>query len=99
MGSVGRGLWPADARAGQPRSAAADRARSIETLDASIEDDLRYLATHTAFRQLLQESRPGGREAAREAAESAFLSFSQGRRAYYQVRYIDGAEREVARVD
>ncbi len=79
--------------------AAAERAQAIEALDISIEEDLRYLATHPAFQQLLQQSGSDRLAASRAATESAFVSFSQGRRAYYQVRYIDGSGREVVRVD
>lgn len=79
--------------------AAADRARAIEALDVSIEEDLRYLATHPAFQQLLRQSGSDRLDALRAATESAFVSFSQGRRAYYQVRYIDGTGREFVRVD
>ena len=79
---------------------AEDQVRAIELLDASIEDDLRHLAVHPAFRQFRQESRSRMREATREAVEAAFISFSQGRRAYWQGRYIDGATgREAIRVD
>ncbi len=79
---------------------AENQVRAIEMLDASIEDDLRHLAVHPAFRQFRQESRSRMREATREAVEAAFLSFSQGRRAHWQVRYIDGATgREAIRVD
>lgn len=79
--------------------AAAERARAIEALDVSIEEDLRYLATHPAFKQLLQQSAVDRLEASRAATESAFIAFSRGRRAYYQVRYIDGAGQEIVRVD
>ncbi|MBI4266592.1 MAG: HAMP domain-containing protein [Acidobacteria bacterium] len=79
-------------------SVAEDRARAIETLEASVEDDLRYLATHSALRVLL-DSRARPTEAVREAVESAILAFSQGRRVYYQLRYINDAGREVVRID
>ncbi|MBI2828300.1 MAG: HAMP domain-containing protein [Acidobacteria bacterium] len=79
--------------------AATERARAIEVLDASIEEDLRYLATHPSFGQLLRQSVSEHREASRAEIESAFLTFSQGRRAYYQVRYIDGTGHEVIRIN
>ena len=102
------GVWAASAVASAARTRALtdlankaeDQARAIELLDGSIEDDLRYLAAHPAFQQFRQESHSRMREATREAVEAAFLSFSQGHRASWQVQYVDGATgREIIRVD
>jgi signal transduction histidine kinase len=60
---------------------------------------LHYLATHPAFLRLLQPSPSDHPAASRAATEAAFLSFAQGRRAFYQVRYIDGAGHEALRID
>ena len=78
------------------------KARSIEGFCSAIGEDLVFLSRVEAVRDLADALVEGGPERiglARQAAERELLVFSQGRRAYYQVRYIDVPGHEVVRLN
>lgn len=83
----------------------ASKAAVVEEFLEAVQQDLLFLSRLDAVRALaaLGEggvegagARPGGR--LREV-EASFIVFSQGKRAYYQVRYLNGAGRELVRLE
>ncbi len=80
----------------------ARRARQIETLLNGIDNDVRYLSHLNSLNEYLDAA--AGDDARRMAVwrrqmEQDFLIFSSAHPAYYQVRYLDDAGMEIARVD
>lgn len=88
-----------------------NRVRAIEEFLAAVRLDLRYLAGLKEVERLaeaaaaLAGAAPQGEVVAAEltscriATERALLAFSTGKRAFYQVRYLDDAGREIVRMD
>jgi signal transduction histidine kinase len=63
-----------------------------------VRDDVALLARMPGLRALL-DAPPGAQAVLTIPVQEAFLAFSQSRKAYYQVRYLDERGREVVRVD
>jgi len=96
------------------RVEADSRTRAVEEFFDAVQLDLVFLSRSQTVRELAVSSSepisdnndaPGpasstrGHEDAVEAAKSELLSFSSGRRAFYQVRYISEHGREVVRLN
>jgi signal transduction histidine kinase len=81
---------------------AVSRAQEVQEFLQTVFKDLRFLAQSRVIRGLAAAEASGttGRIAAlRKEAEREFLLFSQGKRAYYQLRYLDSTGREVVRLN
>lgn len=80
----------------------ASKALAVEDFLQTVQQDLRFLSELDVVRAL------AGLDAVtavdqlalrREEVEESFIVFSQGKRAYYQVRYLNSAGHEVVRLD
>jgi signal transduction histidine kinase len=74
------------------------KAGEVQQFLETVREDVVFL-TRLPVLQVLVAAGPDRPRAAAEAVERAFLAFSQSRKAYYQVRYLDARGREVVRVD
>ena len=82
--------------------AAETRARSLNDFVGGVEGDLLFLAKLRALRELADATAGGDAEQIarlRGEAEHELRVFSQSERAYYQVRFLDRAGREVVRLN
>lgn len=79
----------------QVRSEAAVQASELREFLHQVETDARFLANLAPLRALALDAS----ESSRRQAEEALLVFSQGRRAFYQVRYLDSRGREIVRLN
>ncbi|MBI4614133.1 MAG: HAMP domain-containing protein [Planctomycetes bacterium] len=78
------------------------KARDVEAFLAAVEEDLRFLTEIRSVRELagsVNGELSEHDEDLRRNVEREFLIFSQGKRAYYQVRYLDERGHEVVRLD
>lgn len=78
------------------------KAQSIQQFFETIGQDLRFLSQLRAIRDLAGVEDVGSSEpfsTLREEAQRELLVFSQGKRAYYQVRYLNRAGHEVVRLN
>ncbi len=78
------------------------RAKRIHEFLQAVREDLLFLSQLKVIRELAAEQTTGRSErlaVLRREAEREFLIFSQGKRAYYQVRYLNGSGHEVVRLD
>jgi signal transduction histidine kinase len=78
------------------------KARAVGEFLQGVEQDLRFLAQSKAIQSLANAEITGAVDqlpVLRGAAERELLIFSQGKRAYYQVRYLSGTGQEVVRLD
>jgi len=73
------------------------KSRSIEEFLRGVQEDLLFLSQMRDLRGLA--SRKSRASVARANVEEQLLLFSQGRRAYYQIRLLDGTGREVVRLN
>ena len=74
----------------------------VESFLSSVRQDVLFLSQSEEIRDLLEAKADGDAaayEAARQSLEREFLAFSQVKGVYYQVRYLDAAGMEIARVD
>ena len=81
---------------------AASRARSVRGFLLGVQKDVRFLATMPAIRNLARAEAARASDEfvlSRSIAERELLIFAQGKIAYYQVRYLDSAGREVVRLN
>ncbi len=74
------------------------KAGEVQQFLETVREDVLFLSRLPTVRALV-EAPPGAPRAAVAPVERAFLAFSQSRKAYYQIRYLDERGREVARVD
>ncbi|OGH56467.1 MAG: hypothetical protein A3G34_12305 [Candidatus Lindowbacteria bacterium RIFCSPLOWO2_12_FULL_62_27] len=79
----------------QVQSEAVARANDMQEFLLQVETDARFLASLAPIRSLAGHRS----EASRCKAEDALLVFSQGRRAFYQVRYLDSRGMEMVRLN
>lgn len=80
----------------------AARAHSLEESLWAVETDLRFLSQIQLLRDLARARNAGDAERVvklRGQSEHEFMLFSQGKRSFYQVRYIDSRGREVVRLN
>ena len=80
---------------------ARSQAAAIEQFLQITVQDLRFLAQMNSVRQLADAAANGlgSLEPLREAAAQDLLLFCQSKRAYYQVRYLDGTGQEIVRLN
>lgn len=81
---------------------AAAKGKALENFFANVEEDLRFLSRMRAVRDLATaETRvaPDRVAALRREVEQELATFSQGKRAYYQLRYLNRAGHEVVRLN
>src|SRR3972149_9059526 len=74
------------------------KAGEIQQFLESVREDVVFLSRLPTVRALIDAPSPAPR-AVRAPVEQAFVAFSQSRKAYYQIRYLDERGREVVRVD
>ena len=82
--------------------ATATRARSLTDFVDEVEGDLLFLANLRVLRELADATAGGDTQqiaALRGEAEHELRVFSQGERAYYQVRYLDSDGQEIVRLN
>ncbi|MBI3008168.1 MAG: HAMP domain-containing protein [Candidatus Omnitrophica bacterium] len=80
----------------------ASKARAVEEFLNVVQQDLRFLSQIKEIQELVTAETAGSPdmiEALRQKVEQEFLIFSQGKRAYYQVRYMNSAGYEVVRLN
>ncbi len=78
------------------------RAQEVQGFLRALQRDLLFLSQLQVVRELAAAEASGTSERVavlRRNAEQEFLIFSQGKRAYYQVRYLDRMGREVVRLN
>ncbi|HDZ45164.1 MAG TPA: sensor histidine kinase [Phycisphaerae bacterium] len=78
------------------------KARVVQQFLQGVQQDLRFLSQVQAIRQLAAAeatATPEQVDLLRLKVQSELLIFSQGKRAYYQVRYLDSAGHEVVRLN
>lgn len=78
------------------------KAEVIDRFLLDVQEDLQFLSQMSTVRELVQAETVGdtqGIETLRHKLEREFLIFSQGKRAFYQVRYLNGAGQEVVRLN
>lgn len=87
----------------QVRSDVVSKAATIEHFLTDVQRDVLYLAKSTAVQDFAalvgNSSSPRDYDSATRRLSEQFLYFSQGRRAYYQVRYLDEKGRERVRLN
>ncbi len=72
------------------------RSKAVQGFVQSVQQDLQFLGQMEEVRALISAESSGtdvAREAARQRLQNKLLVFSQGKRAYYQVRYINHSGR------
>ena len=80
----------------------ASRAQELRDFLQAVQRDLLFLSQLKVVRELVRAEAIGGSEQVaylRRQAEEELLIFSQGKRAYYQVRYLNSRGREVVRLN
>ena len=78
------------------------KARAVEEFLNVVQQDLRFLSQIKELQELVTAETVGSSElieAFREKVADEFLIFSQGKRAYYQVRYLNSAGYEIVRLN
>ena len=80
------------------------QAQSVNSFLSGVREDVLFLSQLEAITRLLEaDSTPSldgvAYDAARETLEQEFLAFSEVKRIYYQVRFLDATGMEIARVD
>lgn len=78
------------------------KARTVQDFFAALEEDLLFLSRMGVVRDLAAAEAAGAPDrvaALRRDVEREFAVFSQGRRAYYQLRYLNRAGHEVVRLN
>ncbi len=78
------------------------KAAALQGFLRAVEHDLDFLARNAEIRELAQAEASGQRERVavlRKEVEDELLVFCQGKRAYYQVRYLNGQGHEVVRLN
>jgi len=78
------------------------KARAVQQFLQGVQQDLRFLSQVQAVRKLAAAeaaATPEQVDVLRLKVQSELLIFSQGKRAYYQVRYLDSAGHEVVRLN
>lgn len=88
----------------QVKSEVGTKVRAVAEFLEAVRRDLRFLSQTRVIRDLADGFAAGAPESdagerLREAAEEELILFSPGKRAYYQVRYLDEAGREVIRLN
>ncbi len=81
---------------------AASKARAVQEFLQTAVEDVRILTQMGSLRDLAGVGSSGAAErmaVLRGVAEQDLLIFARGKRAYYQVRYLDGVGREVVRLN
>lgn len=80
----------------------AAKARAIEIFLGDVQQDLLFLSQLGSIRELASSQAAGDADrvaALRQDAERELVIFSRGKRAYYQVRYLDAAGMEIVRLN
>jgi len=80
----------------------AAKAQSVAGFFLLVQQDLRFLSQTQSLTALADASAagdPAAVAAARELVERELLTFSDGKRAYYQIRYLDGSGMEIVRLN
>lgn len=80
----------------------ASKAQGVRQFLEAVQEDLLFLSQLPVIRQLATAEAIGSSERVfglRENAEQEFLIFSQGKRAFYQVRYLNSTGHEVVRLN
>ena len=80
----------------------AAKAQSVADYFEAVQQDLRFLSqtqSLTALADACAAGEPAAMASARETVERELLTFSNGKRAYYQVRYLDGTGMEIVRLN
>lgn len=78
------------------------KAEVIDRFLLDVQQDLKFLSQMSTVKELVQAETVGDTqsiETLRHKLEREFLIFSQGKRAFYQVRYLNGAGQEVVRLN
>lgn len=74
------------------------KAGEVQQFLETVREDVLFLSRLPTVQDLI-EAPPDPSRAVVAQVEHAFLAFSESRKAYYQIRYLDERGREVARVD
>lgn len=74
------------------------KAGEVQQFLETLQEDVLFLSRLPTVQALI-EVPPDPPRGAAAPVERAFLAFSQSRKAYYQIRYLDERGREVVRVD
>lgn len=80
----------------------ATKTRAVRTFLDDVQQDLLFLSQLSGIRALAESQNGGQRDrvsALRQEAERELTIFSSGKRAYYQVRYLDAEGMEVVRLN